>query len=144
VYFNPPGSGHQISDSSGFFVLAYASPPDFASTDLIEEYTPVRIDTESDTLLDDYDFEPSGTGIEMFEIPLDPSGGMSAAFLSIEPESEDTEFTGNYVLVLEGTCEIDGAEYGENTLVVTTDVVPEVFAVGATDSEPCLAMGISF
>src|SRR3954452_14402017 len=29
VYFNPPGSGHQITDSSGFFVLAYAAPPHF-------------------------------------------------------------------------------------------------------------------
>src|SRR6478752_7846847 len=45
VYFNPPGSGHQITDSSGFFLLAYAAPPDFANTGLIEAYEPVRIDT---------------------------------------------------------------------------------------------------
>ncbi|HEX2671408.1 MAG TPA: cupin domain-containing protein, partial [Polyangiaceae bacterium] len=32
VYFNPPGSGHQITDSNGFFLLAYAAPPDFVNT----------------------------------------------------------------------------------------------------------------
>jgi len=35
VYFNPPGSGHQITNSTGFFILAYAAPPDFTSTSLI-------------------------------------------------------------------------------------------------------------
>src|SRR5438477_9009940 len=47
VYFNPPGSGHEIMHSSGFFLLAYAAPPDFANTSLIGEYTPIRIDTSA-------------------------------------------------------------------------------------------------
>jgi len=41
VYFNPPGSGHQVTDSTGFFILAYAAPPDFANTNLIGDYTPI-------------------------------------------------------------------------------------------------------
>src|SRR4051812_14801838 len=63
VYFNPPGSGHQISDSSGFFLLAYAAPPDFANTDLIEPYTPVRIDTTDPDLTTTYDFSEEAAGV---------------------------------------------------------------------------------
>ncbi|MGF1481013.1 MAG: hypothetical protein ACFB4I_16270 [Cyanophyceae cyanobacterium] len=50
VYTNSPGSGHEISESTGFFILAYASPPDFANTNLIEEYNPVHIDTTAPNL----------------------------------------------------------------------------------------------
>ncbi len=66
VYFNPPGSGHQISDSSGFFLLAYSAPPDFMGTDPIEEYELVRIDTEDPEMTTAYPFEESATGIETF------------------------------------------------------------------------------
>src|SRR4051812_39497323 len=33
VYFNPPGSGHALENSFGFFLLAYAAAPDFKNTD---------------------------------------------------------------------------------------------------------------
>src|SRR3954471_2560926 len=66
VYFNPPGSGHQIMDSSGFFVLAYAAPPDFANTDLIGSYEPIRIDTTDPDLTSTYPFEEQKTGVKTF------------------------------------------------------------------------------
>ena len=43
LYFNPPESGHKITNSTGFFILAYASPPDFSNTDKIKPYTPVQM-----------------------------------------------------------------------------------------------------
>jgi hypothetical protein len=143
VYFNPPGSGHEISDSSGFFLLAYAAPPDFMATDQIEEYTPVRIDTEDEALTGTYPFEEAQADVQAFAVPLDEAGGMSAEF--IETSSvEGYAFDGNYVLVLEGSCVVDGATLGEDMLVVTEGVTPTPFVVTATADESCLALGVSF
>jgi len=143
VYFNPPGSGHQISDSSGFFVLAYAAPPDFASTDLIGEYEPVRIDTTDPDLTLTYEFKDQKTGVKTFAAPLDSEGGLSAEF--IETKSSDAhDFTGNYLLVLKGSCEIEGITFGEGKLVVTKTVQPTPFQIAATKASTCLALGVSF
>jgi hypothetical protein len=144
VYFNPPGSGHQISDSSGFFLLAYSAPPDFMSTDLIEEYEPVRIDTEDPEMTTAYPFEESATGIETFLAPLVDGGGLSAEFVQISESDAEYDFDGNYLLVLEGSCTIDGETYDEDMLVVTKDVAPEPFVVAASEEESCLALGVSF
>jgi hypothetical protein len=143
VYFNPPGSGHEISDSSGFFLLAYAAPPDFMATDQIEEYTPVRIDTEDEELTSEYPFEVTQPDVQTFAVPLEEEGGMTAEFIETS-STDDYTFTGNYVLVLEGTCEVDGTSYGENMLVVTKDVEPTPFVVAAPPDESCLALGVSF
>jgi hypothetical protein len=75
LYFNPPGSGHEVSDSTGFFILAYAAPPDFAHTNLIEEYTPVQINTADPDFETLYPFEPKQDGVSVYSIPLDPQGG---------------------------------------------------------------------
>jgi hypothetical protein len=144
VYFNPPGSGHQIMDSSGFFILAYASPPDFASTDLIEEYTPVRIDTTDPTLMITSGFEQSESGLRTFEAPLNDMGGMSAQFIEITSRRDDYDYAGNYLLVLEGSCEVAGVTFGEGMLVVAKSVAPEAFKIRAADASACLAMGVSF
>jgi hypothetical protein len=143
VYFNPPGSGHEISDSSGFFLLAYAAPPDFMATDQIEEYTPVRIDTEDEALTDAYPFEQAGADVQTFDVPLDEAGGMSAVLIETSSR-DDYTFEGNYVLVLEGSCVVDGATYGEDMLVVTESVTPTAFVVAASGDETCLALGVSF
>jgi hypothetical protein len=143
VYFNPPGSGHQISDSSGFFLLAYASPPDFANTDLIEEYTPVVIETDDPDLTSSYEFEEAKPGIETYAPSLDGEGGLSAEFIQIT-SSDDYDYLGNYLLVLKGTCEIDGETYGEDMLLVTKAVEPQPFKIAAPEASSCLAMGISF
>jgi len=143
VYFNPPGSGHQISDSYGFFVLAYAAPPDFASTDLIGEYEPIRIDTTDPDLTSTYPFEEQQAGVKTFDAPLDSEGGLSAKF--IETTSADSyHFTGNYLLVLEGGCQIDGIAFSMQKLIVTDTVEPQAFTVAAAQGSTCLAMGVSF
>jgi hypothetical protein len=143
VYFNPPGSGHEISNSSGFFILAYASPPDFAGTDRIEEYTPVRIDTNDRDFLSEYPFE-EGDGLHIMRAPLNGAGGMSAEFIEITSAEDDYDYAGNYVLVLEGSCSIEGLTFGEQMLVVAKTVAPEPFKVSAAEGSTCLAMGVSF
>jgi hypothetical protein len=143
VYFNPPGSGHEIADSSGFFLLAYAAPPDFAAIDRIEEYEPIRIDTEDESLTSDHPFEEAQPGVLTFPVPLEDEGGLSAKFIETS-SGDDYTFTGNYLLVLEGSCEIDGTEYGADQLVVTKDVTPTPFVVSAPPDDTCLALGVSF
>jgi ChrR Cupin-like domain len=144
VYFNPPGSGHQITDSSGFFILAYASPPDFASTDLIEEYTPVRIDTTDPNLMNESALEQDETGVRRFEAPLNSAGGMSAEFIEVTAPESEHEYRGNYLLVLQGSCDIEGMTLGEQMLVVASTVAPQPFKVIASEGSSCLAMGVSF
>jgi hypothetical protein len=143
VYFNPPGSGHAISDSSGFFVLAYASPPDFANTDLIEEYTPVRIDTSAVDLTSAYPFEEAEAGIRVYAPPLDATGGLTAEFIETT-SSKGYDFEGNYMLVLRGSCDIGGVTLGEDMLVVAKTIEPRAYTVKANEDGSCLAMGISF
>lgn len=143
VYFNPPGSGHQITDSSGFFILAYAAPPDFANTDLIEEYTPVRIDTTAPDLTTTYDFMEQSAGLQSYAVPLAGMGGLSAEL--IETSSPDPyTYDGNYLLVLEGSCDIEGVTLAQGMLVVAKTVVPEPYRVNASTGSTCLAMGVSF
>jgi hypothetical protein len=143
VYFNPPGSGHEVKDSSGFFLLAYAAPPDFMSTDKIEEYTPIRIDTEAGDLTEAFPFEEKQSGVRSFTPELHSEGGLSAAFIETTA-SKPYAYTGNYLLVLAGACTIDGARHPEDTLVVTEDVTPKKFELQAADDGTCLALGVSF
>jgi ChrR Cupin-like domain len=144
VYFNPPGSGHAISDSSGFFVLAYAAPPDFAATDLIEEYTPVKIATDDAELTSDYAFEEVATDVLAYDVPLASEGGMTAKFIDTG-SNEPYTYVGNYLLIVNGSCEVNGALLSENMLVVThTTVAAEYQVLAASASAPCLVMGVSF
>ncbi|KPQ33646.1 MAG: ChrR Cupin-like domain [Phormidesmis priestleyi Ana] len=142
LYFNPPGSGHAISDSSGFFILAYASPPDFANTDSLKAYTPVHIDTADSDLEHTYPFVEAQKAVNIYDLPLDPAGGICSTLIkSTSPESY--EYTGNYLLVLRGRCNIDGAIYNENTLVVATTVEPKSYKLSAIEGQPCLSLGLS-
>jgi hypothetical protein len=145
IYFNPPGSGHQVTDSHGFFLLAYAAPPDFAATDMIDaEYTPIRVDTTDPELTQSQPFEEQKSGARVFEPPLDPSGGLSASFIQISAAGDTYDFVGNYVLVLEGGCDIEGVELNEARLVVGEDVVPQPYTIKSAHGGPCLALGLSF
>jgi hypothetical protein len=143
VYFNPPTSGHAISDSSGFFLLAYASPPDFMGTDMIEEYTPIRLDTDAEDLTTAYEFEEVASDVRGYAVPLDDQGGLSADFIETT-STVPYGYVGNYVLVLKGTCDIDGEIYGENMLVVTKTIAPRPYELAALEDGRCLAMGVSF
>ncbi|MGB3293292.1 MAG: cupin domain-containing protein [Phormidesmis sp.] len=143
LYFNPPGSGHEISESTGFFILAYASPPDFANTDLIEDYTPVQINTSDPDLESIYPFENQREGLWVYDVPLDPQGGMSAQFIR-STSSQRYEYQGNYLLVLRGSCNIAGTVFDENMLVVATTVEPQSYEVSGNEDNSCLALGLSF
>jgi hypothetical protein len=143
VYFNPPGSGHEIMHSSGFFILAYAAPPDFASTSLIGEYTPVRIDTSAADLTTAYPFAESSAGVRVFSPALDSTGGMTAAFIDIT-SAGDYAYRGNYLLVLKGSCDIEGVTLAKDKLVVGKTVTPRSYKVAASTGSACLAMGVSF
>jgi hypothetical protein len=143
VYFNPPGSGHEIMHSSGFFLLAYAAPPDFANTSLIGEYTPIRIDTSAADLTTAYPFVESTPGVRAFSPALDSNGGMTAAFIDIT-SAGDYVYQGNYLLVLEGSCDIEGVTIAKDKLVVGKTVTPRSYRVAASSGSTCLAMGVSF
>jgi hypothetical protein len=144
VYFNPPGSGHALMNSSGFFILAYASPPDFASTSSIEEYTPVRIDTAAPDFMTTSAFEQKQAGVRAFAVPLVSAGGLSGEFIELTRPGGGHAYVGNYLLVLRGRCDIDGVALGPQMLVVAPTVEPQPFAVAASEGSSCLAMGISF
>jgi hypothetical protein len=143
VYFNPPGSGHEVTDSTGFFLLAYAAPPDFTSTDLIEEYTPVRIDTGAADLTAEYPFVESAPGLSTFAPALDGAGGLAAKLIEISSTVE-YDYTGNYVLVLDGSCKIEGKSFGADMLVVGKAVEPQAYKLSAGKDGACLALGVSF
>ena len=143
VYFNPPGSGHQIMNSSGFFVLAYASPPDFMMTDRIGEYTPLRIDTDAPDLTTQFTFDQKMPGVRVFTPSLDATGGLRAEFLQVT-SSQAYSYVGNYLLVLEGSCDIEGMTIGKDTLVVAKQVMPQPYRVATSGSGSCLALGVSF
>lgn len=144
IYFNPPGSGHQITRSSGFFILAYASPPNFSNTAAIGEYTPLRIDTAAKELTSTYAFAKQSDGVFVYALPLDASGGMKAQLMELKPAAATT-YSGNYVLVLRGSCVVDGITHGPSKLVVAKGVEPQRYELAsAANSSSCVTLGVSF
>lgn len=143
VYFNPPGSGHQITNSSGFFILAYAAPPDFVNTGLIEEYTPVRIDTSAADLTTTYDFIEQAEGVQTYAVPLVEAGGLSSVLLETS-SATPLAYVGNYLLVLKGSCDVEGVTLAPGLLVVAKALEPQPYAVNASTGSTCLALGVSF
>ncbi|MGC1215856.1 MAG: cupin domain-containing protein [Phormidesmis sp.] len=143
LYFNPPRGGHEIFDSTGFFLLAYASPPDFASTNLIEDYTPVQINTAAADLESLYPFEIQKDGLATYPIPLNPQGGMRSQLVAMA-SSQSYQYQGNYLLVLKGNCEINGITFRERMLVVAKTTEPQSYDVSTSTSNSCLVLGLSF
>lgn len=143
LYFNPPGSGHAIKDSSGFFILAYASPPDFANTAFIGEYRPVQVDTASADIERKYAFEETPGGARLHRFALDPKGGMSSELIHV-PASGSHAYRGNYLLTLKGSCEIAGRSFARGMLVVATTIQPQDYVVRSSQGASCLALGVSF
>ena len=142
LYFNPPGSGHAISDSTGFFLLAYASPPDFGKTALIKEYTPVQVDTRSPDFEASHPFREAAPGVKLFTLPLDPAGGMRSEFIRVDANAY--QYTGNYLLVVKGSCVIEGTALGADALVVAKTVARQTYKLAAAPGAVCLALGVSF
>ena len=143
VYFNPPGSGHEIKDSSGFFLLAYAAAPDFKNTSGLSEYTPLRIDTTDPASLRGASAPLAGSGVRTLDIALDGSGGMSGRLIELTLPDDRCEYVGNYLLVLAGRCRLSDTTLGEQSLIVAKGVKPESFQLSAAGG-PCRALGVSF
>jgi hypothetical protein len=143
VYFNPPGSGHQITHSTGFFLLAYAAAPEFSGTERIREYTPVRMDLAAEDLSGRYAFTEKSKGVRTHEVPLAAEGGMHAELIELEADASHT-YSGNYLLVLSGACSIAGATRAAKQLVVTQAVAPHAYELAAAESGKCVLLGMTF
>ena len=143
LYFNPPESGHKVSDSTGFFLLAYAAPPDFKNIDKIKPYTPIKINTLDPDLEKNYAFTNPKSGVKVYNIPLDPKGGMSSQIIKSTSLTSYT-YSGNYLLVLKGSCNIDGRNFKKDMLIVAKAIKTESYKLSATKDNSCLALGLSF
>lgn len=143
LYFNPPESGHKISNSTGFFILAYASPPDFKNIDKIKPYTPIQINTLDPDLENKYAFTNPKSGVKVYNIPLDPKGGMSSQIIK-STSLTSYGYSGNYLLVLKGSCNIDGRIFKKDMLIVAKTIKTESYKLSATKDQSCLALGLSF
>jgi hypothetical protein len=136
-YFNPPGSGHDVFDSSGLFLLSYAAPPDFTRTADIVPY-------ENAVIGPDYSKLPLAScedGSLCYAPPLVASGGMRSRFT--RPQGRPLTLTANVVLVLQGACEISGQTVVADTLVVTKSEEPSPYHV-KTAGDDCLLFEMAF
>jgi len=111
---------------------------------LIQEYTPLRLDTADPNFTSTHAFEQKQAGVRTFQAPLDSAGGMSAQFIELTSPEGGYEYRGNYLLVLHGSCTIQGASVGKEMLVVAKTVAPQPFHLTAAKDASCLAMGVSF
>jgi len=71
------------------------------------------------------------------------TGFMSAAFIDIT-SSEGFVYLGNYLLVVKGSCDIEGVTLAKDWMVVGKTVEPSPYKVAASQGSSCLAMGVSF
>lgn len=133
-YFNPPGSGHNVFDSAGLFLLSYAAPPDFKNTAAIGAYEPVVIPDASKLALG-----ACSDGTACKELPLAGDGGMRARF--VKPE-DTVALSANLLLVLSGSCTIAGQSIVADTLIVTKSTDPASYPI--TPGSDCLLFQLAF
>lgn len=143
LYFNPPGSGHAISESWGFFLLVYAAPPDFANTGHIQPYSPIQFNAAS--LGDEvaYPFEAVRAGVKIYRVPLQPGGGLEAQLIK-SASPDHYHYTGHCLLVLKGNCQINGTSFEAGMLVVAASSEARPYAIRAADDGMCLLLGLAF
>lgn len=136
-YFNPPTSGHQISDSAGLFLLSYAAPPDFKRTDEIKPYENLVIGTDYAKL----PFATCDDGSLCYALPLAESGGMLGRF--VKPQASGVALSANLLIVLSGSCAIEGQVMAADTLLVHKTTEPAAYRTGAADQD-CLLYTMAF
>ena len=83
------------------------------------------------------------SGVRTADIALDASGGMSGRLIELTLPEDRYEYVGNYLLVLDGNCQLEQATLGKRSLVVTKGVTPESFQLAAA-AGPCRVLGVSF
>lgn len=143
VSFNPPGSGHRLFDSTGFFLLVYAAPPDFTNSHLIQAYTPIKIDTHAFNLASFCDFSACEGGVSSYDIPLDPTGGLSAKLLKIT-SPKPSSIKSSCLLMLDGFCHINHVKIRKNNLVISPLAQPITYHINGETDSPCLLLSLSF
>jgi len=89
-----------------------------------------------------HDFQTSKEGVKVFIPDLDGTGGLSAAFIELT-SSGAYVYRGNYLLVLKGSCDIEGMTFSPNWLVVGKAIEPQSYRIAAGAGGSCLAMGVS-
>ncbi|HEX4352481.1 MAG TPA: hypothetical protein VHZ95_06195, partial [Polyangiales bacterium] len=68
---------------------------------------------------------------------------MSAEFIEIT-SSESYDYSGNYLLIIRGTCDIEGMTLGKDRVVVSNTIEPQPYKLTKSNDDSCLAMGVSF
>lgn len=136
-YFNPPGSGHDISDSSGLFLLSYAAPPDFKRTAEIAPYENVVVSADYAKL----PLTPCADGTLCYVPPLAEDGGLRSRF--VRPRASPVTLTANVLLILQGACTVAGQTLQADTLVVRKSTEPGPYPVAASGGE-CLLFEMAF
>jgi hypothetical protein len=136
-YFNPPGSGHAISDSSGLFLLTYAAPPDFQRTADIAAYEHVVVGADYARL----PLTSCDDGSQCYVPPLARDGGLRSRFVKLR--TSPVTLTANVVLVLQGACVVRGQALQADTLVVHKSSEPGRYQVAASGAE-CLLHEMAF
>ena len=77
--------------------------------------------------------------------PSEGTVNISNARHRAETSSADAYmFSGNYLLVLEGPCEVEGATQDTGSLIVAKTIATQIYEISAPAASTCLAMGISF
>lgn len=135
-YFNPPGSGHNIFDSSGLFLLSYAAPADFKRTAEIGAYEPLVFSADYSKL----PLAPCADGSSCHAAPLAAEGGMVSSY--VKPPATPVMLSANVLLVLEGSCTIAGQAVAADTLVVTKSTEPASYQVAS--AKDCLLFQLAF
>jgi hypothetical protein len=136
-YFNPPGSGHQISDSSGLFLLSYAAPADFKNVANIKPYENVTVSPDYSKL----PLAPCDDSSLCYAPALAADGGMQGRFVKLQ--GTPATLTLNVLLVLQGSCVVAGKTLPADTLVVRKSTEPGTYQVAATGGE-CLLYAMAF
>ena len=142
-YFNQPGSGHAIDASTGFFLLAYASPPDFENTALIQERPPIRMDTADFNQESALPFQMEPDGVESYPVPLDPSGGMTATVLKLPPRTERRQ-RASCLLVLNGRCSVDRETLDTYMMKIAEGSETQEVRISTNRCQSCTLVALSF
>jgi len=136
-YFNPPGSGHDISNSSGLFLLSYAAPPDFERSSEIGAYENVVIGPDYATL----PLTPCHDGSLCYAPALAERGGIRSRF--VQPQASALTLTANVLLVLKGSCRVAGQILKADTLLVGKSSDPATYELSAPQGD-CLLFELAF
>jgi hypothetical protein len=103
----------------------------------------VQINTADPELETKYAFTNPTNGIKVYDVPLDPMGGMSSKIIK-STTLKSYNYKGNYLLVLKGSCTIDGTIFDRDTLVVAKTIATQSYNLSAAEGHTCLALGLSF